>query len=302
MRGWLARNSSSRVWISLTGRPLSRAEEGADDGGVVVAGLAAEAAADLGLDHAHLGFGQAERGGVAATREERRLRVAPHRDAAAVPSGDAADGLERRVPLAHRFPRAFHDDIRGLEPGRHIAALEGELVRDVAGRVVVHQCRARRERLVEREHRGQHLVADHDLVHCRARGLGVHRRDRRHFVSDIAHFVDCERIEIRAERSPFALRRVGADCDRFDAGHGRRSADVDGDDPGVRVGASQHRGVQHAGEVQVGDILRRAGDLRYGVGARNVLADDEETRGRAQPGVARGHRLAAFRARATASL
>jgi hypothetical protein len=86
-------------------------EEGADDGGVVVAGLAAESAADLGLDHAHLGFRQAERGGVAAAREEGRLRVAPHRDAPAVPLRDAADGLERRVPLAHRFPGAFDDDV-----------------------------------------------------------------------------------------------------------------------------------------------------------------------------------------------
>jgi hypothetical protein len=173
-------------------------------------------------------------------------------------------------------------------------------VRDVAGRVVVHQCCAWCERLVEREHRGQDFVLDRDPVHRRAGGFGVHRRDRRNLVADVAHLIEGEGIEIRAERAPLALRGVGAGRDRLDAGQGRRGAGVDGEDAGVRVGASQHRCVQHAREVQIGDVLRRAGDFGNGVRARYVLADDKQTGGCRYPGITGDHGFLAF-ARAIAS-
>src|SRR5690606_23228212 len=88
----------------LHGPPGLAREQRADDRRVVVAGLAAEAAADLGLDHADLRFRDPERDGVAAAREIGRLGVAPHRDAIALPLRDAADRLQRRVPLTHRLP------------------------------------------------------------------------------------------------------------------------------------------------------------------------------------------------------
>jgi hypothetical protein len=271
-------------------RPAGEArEKGANHRSIVIAGLAAESAADLGLDHAHLRFGRAERSRIAPAREERRLRVAPHRDAPAVPFRHAADGLERGVPLAHGFPGSLHDDIGSLEAGRHIAALEAELVRDVAGRIVVHEGRAGREGLVKREHCGQHLVAHLDLVYGRAGRLRVHGRNGCHLIPDVAHLVDGEGIEIRTERAPFPFRGVAPGRDRLDARHRGGGTRVDGNDPGVRMGTSQHRGVQHAREMQIGDVLRRAGDFRHRIGAWNVLAYDQQAGGGGQPGIARGH-------------
>ncbi len=265
--------------------PALAGEEGTDHGGIVVTGLAAETSANLGLDHAHLGFGEPERGGVAAACEKGGLRVAPHCDAVVVPFCDAADGLERCVPLARGFPGALDDEVGCLEAGFHIATLEAEVVRNVAGRVVVNQRGAGGERLVEREHGGQHFVLDHDLVHGRACRFRIQRGDRSHLIADVADFPDRERIEVRTEGAPFAFRRVGAGCDCFHAGHGRGGAGIDREDASVRVRAPQHRRVQHSGKMQVGDVLRRASDLRNGVGARNVLADDEEAAGGRHPGI-----------------
>src|SRR5690606_8568254 len=58
--------------------PRLAGEQCADDRGVVVAGLAAKAATDLGLDHPNLRLGYAERNRIAAARQIGRLRIAPH--------------------------------------------------------------------------------------------------------------------------------------------------------------------------------------------------------------------------------
>ena len=68
--------------------------------------------------------------------------------------------------------------------------------------------------------------------------------------------------------------------------------------------AAQHGGVQHAGHMQVGDILRGAGDFRLRIGARHILADDQQAGfefGVAQILVAVAHALPAFFSSAEAS-
>ncbi len=81
-------------------RPAGLArEDGCDYRAVVIAGLAAETAADFGLDHPHLRFRNAERDGITAAGEEGGLGVAPHGDAVVAPVRDAADGFQRRMPL-----------------------------------------------------------------------------------------------------------------------------------------------------------------------------------------------------------
>ena len=264
--------------MSFTGATGALREQGADDRRVVVARFAAEPAADFGLDDAHLRLpGTPERGGVAAAREKRRLRVAPHRHAAARPARDAADRLERGVPLARAFPRAFDGDVARAKAGVDVAALEVEVMRDVADGVVVNERRAGRERCVERKHGRQHFVLDDDPVDRGARDRRIGRGYGGDFVADIAHACSIASGYRSGRKAPHLRRGVSSPSEhRFDARHRRGGARVDRHDARVRVRAAQHRSVQHAGQVDVGDVLRRAGDFRNRVGARNVAADDEE--------------------------
>ena len=68
--------------------------------------------------------------------------------------------------------------------------------------------------------------------------------------------------------------------------------------------AAQHGRMQHARQVDVGDILCGAGDLGDGVGAWHILADDQQAGfefGIAQVLVAVAHALPAFFSSAMAS-
>ena len=64
------------------------------------------------------------------------------------------------------------------------------MMRNIARGIVVHERRVRRERLIHRQHGWKHLVLDFDQIDCSARCFGIERRDRCHFVADIAHLVD----------------------------------------------------------------------------------------------------------------
>ena len=251
-------------------------ENGRDYRAVVIAGLAAETTADFGLDHAHLRFGHAQRYGVTAAGEEGRLRVAPHGHAVTGPVRNAADGLQRGMPLPDRIPGTFDDDVGGLETGIDFAALKRKFVRDIARCIVVHQRRAGRHRFIQRKHRGQRFVLNNNAVDRGARGFRIGGGDGDDFIADITHAADGQRIEIGAERAPFALGGVFAGDHRLDPGHRARGAGVDGQDARVGMRAAQHGGVQHAGHVQVGDILRGASDFRLRIGARHILADDQQ--------------------------
>ena len=114
-------------------------QHGGDQGIVVVAGFAAEAAADCALNDPHLGLGHAQRGGDAVARVEQRLSV--HVDgvfAAGGVFGNTADGLDRAVPLGHARKRVFDDDIGFGEGLGDVAALQVEMHGDVVRLVVVH--------------------------------------------------------------------------------------------------------------------------------------------------------------------
>ena len=165
-------------------------EHGADDGTIVVAGFTAEAAADFGLNHTHLRFGDAQRHRVASAREIRCLGVAPQRVAPIRKFCHAADGFQRRVPLALRFPGALDNAITGFETGIHVAALEIEFMGDIADAVVVHQWRVGCHRLIHRQHSRQHFVCNDDFVDSRTRNLWRSGCNGGHLVADVTHTRD----------------------------------------------------------------------------------------------------------------
>ena len=260
-------------------------QHGADHRAVVVTGFATETAADFGLNHAHLRFGNAQRHRVAPAREIRRLRVAPQRVAPVGKFRYAADGLQRGVPLALRLPRAFDDAVTRLETGIDLAAFEIEFMRDVAGAVIMHQRRVGCHRLVHRQHSGQHLVFDDDFIDRSTRDFRCDGGHSGHFIAHITHAPDRQRIQIGPERTPFFVRGIFAGNHRFHAGHRTRGRKIDRNNARIRMRTAQHRAVQHAGHLNVGHVQCRAGDFGYRVGALNVFADDQQTGGAGIRGV-----------------
>jgi hypothetical protein len=59
-----------------------------------------------------------------------------------------------------------------------------------------------------------------------------------------------------------------------DAGHFRGNRGVDGANGAGGDGAGHGHGVNHAGKVEIGGILRRAGGLERAVDARQIGTDD----------------------------
>ena len=158
------------------------------------------------------------------------------------------------MPLARALPRAFNDDVARLEAAVDIAALERKVMGDVAWGIVVHQRRAGRECCIHRQHGGQDFVFDLDAIDGCARGFSVPRCDRRDFIADIAHLIDGERVEVGAKAAPFFTRSIGAGDYGFDAGHRRGRTGINAFDARMRVRAAQHSCMQHARQMQVGDV------------------------------------------------
>ena len=229
-------------------------ENRAYHGRVVVARFPAKAAADFRLHDAHAAFRNAQCNRIASAREKRRLRIAPQRYAVARPLRNTTDGFERGVPLARALPRAFNDDVARLEAAVDIAALERKVMGDVAWGIVVHQRRAGRECCIHRQHRGQNFVFDLDPVDGSARGFCIPCGNRRDFIADVAHLVDGEWVEVGAKAAPFFTRGIGAGDYGFDAGQRGGRAGVDVLDARMRVRAAQHSRMQHARQMQVGDV------------------------------------------------
>ena len=78
----------------------------------------------------------------------------------------------------------------------------------------------------------------------------------------------------QVQHAPAGLRQVGGGGDGVDPGHGLGLAGVDALDAGMGVGAAQDLAVQHAGEIDVGSVLRPPGDLVGAVVAKRAAAND----------------------------
>ena len=246
-----------------------------DQSVVVVAGFAAEAAADCALNDPHLRLGNAQRGGDAVARVEQRLSV--HVDgvfAAGGVFGNTADGLDRAVPLGHARESIFDDDVGFGEGLGDVAALQVKMHGDVVRLVVVHQRRAVLHRFFGIEYARKRFPIDFDQVDgffSRIRIDGCHCRD---FFADIAGFADGKNILIGEERAPRPLDRVLGGDDRAHAGKFFGFARIDVADPSMGKRAAQNFADQHAGKINVGDVLGVAGDLIEALDPLNAFADD----------------------------
>ncbi len=230
--------------------------------------LVAEAAADVGRDHLDLVLGQAGDERVHGAVGVWRLRVRPERELAGhgVHVGDGAARLHRRGVRPRVQHVLRHDDVGAGEHRVGGVLVAGLPVEDVVVRlalfVVADHRRAVGERLLGVHHRVERFVHDVDQldrVACRVVVLGDDERD---LLTVEAHLVGGEHRlgVVRQRRHPCQPERVedGAGDDGFDlrVGLGRRR--VDRDDPGVRVRAAQDRAVQHAGQVDVVDVVAPA--------------------------------------------
>src|SRR5262249_27236076 len=144
--------------------------------------------------------------------------------------------------------------VTAVEPGVGAAAVEGELVGDIAGRVVVDEVCALGERLVQGEDGGQHLVVDVDEFDRPARGLRVPGGDGGGLVAHVPHVLEGQRIQVGTEGTPLDLGGVGAGDHGVHAGQALGTGGVEAQDPGAGVRRAQDGAVQHAREPAVGRV------------------------------------------------
>ncbi len=157
--------------------------------------LHAEAAADLGRDHAHEVLRHAQHGGEVVAQHVRRLVARPHRDAARrrIGRGQRRAWLHRDAGQALADHPLLDDLVGLLEGGVGIALLDLGGVLDVAGRVLVQLGRAPGHRGGEVADGRQRIPVDDDLLRAVHRRRFGGRDDRGHRLADVAHAADGER-------------------------------------------------------------------------------------------------------------
>ena len=147
---------------------------------------------------------------------------------------------------------------RGVGIAVHVVLATG----DVVAQVVPDRGASLVEGLLHRGDRGQLLVVDLDELAGILGGRPAGRDHDRDRVADHPHLVGRERGIRRAVHALWAHERerereLGHLRAREHEGDTRRVAGRDrlhAQDPGVREGAAQERGVEHAGELEVVDV------------------------------------------------
>ena len=240
--------------------------------------LVAEAAADVGRDDPDLVLGQPRHQGVDGPVRVRSLAGGPQRELASDPLvvRDAAAGLHRRRVharvddvLGHHHVGVREDRLGGVL----VAGLPVEaVVVLLAVQVVADHRGVRRQRAADVDDRRQDVVLDVDElegVPCGVPVLGHHERD---LLALEAHLVGGQHgLHVVGQRGHprQALRgQVGAGDDGLDLGVGLGRGHVDAHDGGVRHRRAEDREVQHAGQLDVVDVLAHAADE-----ARVLLAE-----------------------------
>ncbi len=178
-------------------------QRGVERGGAGL-GLAAEAAANVLADHAHLALRQLQPVGDQAARAEYMLGALVDRQGLALPVRDRAVRLQAAMHLAGRAVGSLHGHVGLGEARRAVAALDQvrAALEDVAAGL--HEWRARQRRRLDRGDVGQRLVLGHDQ---RRRILGhvrVARGNHRHDLASVAQLV------AKAPRQAAAQRRGAA--------------------------------------------------------------------------------------------
>ena len=234
--------------------------------------LGAEAAADVGGDHAHAVLGHPELQREEELEEVRHLRGARDGELAGAVVGDHAARLDRRARGAVVDEAALHDDVRVRERRLDVAA-QRPLVNLVRAEVVVHE-RGALERLLRVDDRGQRVVVDEHVLGGVDHRVAVAADDDGDRVADVLHRVlrqrpvdgrgDLDAGRHPGEREAGLEVEVGAGEDGLDAGPRGGGRRVDRGDRGVRLGGAHEGGVQRAAGLDVVDVVALALDAAAG--------------------------------------
>ncbi len=141
-----------------------------------------------------------------------------------------------------------------------------------------------RDRVLDRQDRGQRLVLDLDQLRGGARLVERRGRDGGDRLALVFDHVGGEQRLVAADRRDVVLAgNVGGRDRRDDAGRGERAGEVDAQDAGMGVRAQHQRGFERARHVRhVVDVERAAGDVADGAvvahGGVDAAADAGERR------------------------
>jgi hypothetical protein len=212
----------------------------------------------------------------------RHLRRGVERDHA-VEAGhaDRAVRLDRHVGRSGILERLLEHHVRRGQRGVDVAERERDVLADVAAlgegvdlvRLVVV-----RQRVLDREHGGQHLVVDVDQRERLGRGELVHGGDAGDGVAHVADLLETQRVLVARPGDDAVRHRQVLARDRGDhAGMRQRPRHVDALDAGVGMRRAQDLREQHAREHEVVGEDRHAGDLLAALDLAVALPDDRET-------------------------
>ena len=226
--------------------------------------LRAEAAADVGCDHAAAALGDPadQRDEGAQVVGDLRRAVERQLVSRGAPVGEHRAGLDRNRSQALVVDRLADLDRRGIEDGVEALGLVRERAAEVPRRVVVQQRGTWLERVLGVNHDGGRLVVDDDAVDRVARGRAIRGDDERHRLAEHAHTALGEHRALdvlRVAEGIRGARDAGLDAERL----GRQHPDdtrkrlgggrVDRQDVGRGVRRAHERGMQHPGELEVVD-------------------------------------------------
>ncbi len=229
--------------------------------------LGAEAAADLGRDHADRFEIAFEQVGERAAAEVRRLRRRPHRQhvAARVVARQHGAAFERHGAAAVERELVLENVCGAREGGIDIAVAHGNDGRDVAREIAVRAGRVRLGGVAAIAHRRQDFELDRHGCRGVLGEIAALRDRHRNRLPDVADFAARQRElgargldrrighQHRDLRGRHARRQVVGGEHRMDARHRSRRHGVDRANPGVGVRAAHEAGMQRAGKLHVID-------------------------------------------------
>ena len=211
------------------------------------------------------------------------LRRRPDRQLLTVPAGYRDVGLERAVMQGRAIKHVLVDDV-GLTEAKlnvplaylHVIDEVGAVLEAEAGRgrllvvadFLVHDGRARLQRLDYVKHGRQFLVLDLDQPRCLRRGVRTVRHHRGNDVADMPRLIDRHDrliLEGSAVVGEEVLGQVLAGENQDHSRHRQGAAPVDADDAGVGVRTAHAAREGHARQVDVEGVRDLAGDFELAV-------------------------------------
>ena len=144
--------------------------------------------------------------------------------------------------------------------------------------LLVQERRIGSHRLFRSEDAFQFFVLDVDKFQCFERSPFIDRDHGGHRFAGITHFFNRQKRMIFDGMTEIGIQsfEIVAGNDAINAWMRFGTGLIDGDNFRMGVGTAENLGVGHADELQVGDVLRLAGDFDPAVAARDRMIDDME--------------------------